>query len=341
MSKKTASVLIAVDAMGGDLAPGAVVAGAVRAARHADLSVVLVGSADAVQAELGRLSEAPPPTVSVVDAPDVIAMDDTPLAALRRKPQASVRVAADLVASGRASAFFTAGQTGAAFLAAHASLGVLPGVGRPALAVTLPTETGSAILVDAGANLECRPEHLVQFGLMGAAYARVALGVTEPRVGLLSIGEEAGKGTDLIRDAHARLAATSLRFVGNLDARQVFAGRVDVIVCDGFTGNIALKVGEGLAELVDVMLQQELRSEAVARPEVDAALRRFKRRVDYAEHGAAPLLGLAGLALVGHGRSSPQAIENGILLAARLANDRVVARLTDALGRSDSSTSGV
>jgi phosphate acyltransferase len=331
MRKKTPGVIIAVDAMGGDQAPAAVVAGAVHAVARPNLEVALVGPEATVRAELARHG-ATPPGITVVDAPDVIAMDESPLAALRRKPRASVKVAAELVAAGHAGAVFTAGHTGAGLIAAHAALGVLPDVGRPALAVTLPTQTGAAVLVDAGANVECRPEQLVQFGLMGDAYARVALGVSEPRVGLLSIGEEAGKGTDLIREAHDRLSVARLRFVGNIDARQVFSGHADVIVCDGFTGNIALKIGEGLAELIEQMLRQELGAALASRPELGDALQRFKRRIDYAERGAAPLLGLAGLALIGHGRSSAHAVESGILLAAQLVEGRMVERLADALG---------
>jgi glycerol-3-phosphate acyltransferase PlsX len=322
---------VAVDAMGGDRAPAAVVAGAVQAATRPGLSVALVGPTAVVRDELARLQQTIPSTVSVVEAPDAIAMDEAPLAALRRKPRASVKVAAELVASGGANAFFTAGHTGAGFLAAHSALGVLPAVARPALAVTLPTRTGAAVLLDAGANLECRPEHLVQFGLMGAAYARVALDIAEPRVGLLSIGEEAGKGTDLIREAHDLLAAQPITFVGNLDARQLFSGDVEVIVCDGFTGNIALKVGESLAELIERMVGDELGLAAIARAGLGDGFERFRRRIDYAERGAAPLLGLAGLALVGHGRSSAQAVESGIVMAARLAEGRIVERLAQAL----------
>jgi len=324
---------VAVDAMGGDRAPAAVVAGAVQAAARPGLAVTLVGPTAVVRDELDRLRVHIPSTISVVEASQAVTMDEAPLAALRRKPHASVKVAADLVASGTANAFFTAGHTGAGFLAAHGALGVLPAVARPALAVMLPTRTGTAVLLDAGANLECRAEHLVQFALMGAAYARVALDIAEPRVGLLSIGEEAGKGTDLIREAHDLLAAQPITFAGNLDARQLFSGDVEVVVCDGFTGNVALKVGESLAELIEGMLAEELGLPAIARAGLSDGFARFQRRIDYAEHGAAPLLGLAGLALVGHGRSSPQAVESGIVMAARLAENRMVERLADALAR--------
>lgn len=319
--------------MGGDHAPGAVVSGAVQAVRRHDVPVALVGPADRVREELERAG-ATDVACDVIDAPDVIGMDEPPLAAIRRKPRASVRVAADLVARGKAAAFFSAGHTGATFLAAHAAFGVMPGVERPALAVTVPTRTGAAILLDAGANVDSRPEHLVQFARLGAAYARVALGIERARVGLLSIGEEPGKGTDLVREAHARLSETPLAFIGNLEAREFFSGRADVIVCDGFTGNIALKVGEGLVEAAEEMLREELGADAVSRIGgllTRRAFERFKQRVDYAERGGAPLLGLNGIAIVGHGRSTPQAVENAIALAARLSRERMVEQLATAL----------
>jgi glycerol-3-phosphate acyltransferase PlsX len=328
------TVIVAVDAMGGDLAPDGIIAGAVEAARDLGVGVALVGHADRIYAALRRHGDVTQLPVTVTDAPDVIAMDESPLVALRRKPRASVRVAAELVADGRAHALFSAGHTGVTVLAAHAVFGMLPGIDRPALAVTVPTRSGAAVLLDAGANLECRPEHLIAFGRMGAAYARVARHIAHPRVALLSIGEEAGKGTDLIRDAHAGLMRAPIEFIGNLEARDLFSGRADVIVCDGFTGNIALKVGEGLVEAVDVMLREELQADLTARLGARLsreAFRRFKRRVDYAESGGAPLLGVAGLALVGHGRSSAHAVRSGIALAARLAEDRLVERLAEAL----------
>ena len=326
--------------MGGDQAPAAVVLGALEAARRRDVGVVLVGPADRLRDEIARLTGPAENTagaaVTVLDAPDAIPMDAAPLTALRRTPRASVRVAAEAVARGEAGALFSAGHTGATFLAAHAAFGVLPGVDRAALAVTVPTRTGAAILLDAGATVECRPEHLVQFAVLGDAYARVALGIERPRVGLLSIGEEAGKGTDLVREAHARLAKAPLEFIGNLEAREFFSGRADVIVCDGFTGNIALKVGEGLVEAAEEMLREELGAEFVSRIGgllTRRAFERFKQRVDYAERGGAPLLGLNGVAVIGHGRSTPQAIENGIALAARLAREGLVERLSAVLQR--------
>ncbi len=328
-------ITVAVDAMGGDHAPAATVDGAVRAASRANVRIVLVGRSAAIEAELARHDTQVRARVRVVEAPDVVSMDEAPLAALRRKPKASIRVAVELVAAGDADAVFTAGHTGAALIAAHSALGVLPGVERPALAVTIPTRAGASVLLDAGANADCRPEHLEQFAVMGTAYARVALDIEHPAVGLLSIGAEAGKGNDLIREAHARLEQAAVRFIGNLEARDIFTGRAHVIVCDGFTGNVALKVAEGLVEAVEEMLGEEFDLAASGRAgagTVESAFSRFKRRVDYAQYGGAPLLGVGGLVVVGHGHSSDTAIENGVVTAVRLAGGRVVDRLAVALG---------
>jgi glycerol-3-phosphate acyltransferase PlsX len=320
---------VAVDAMGGDSAPRAAVSGAVQAARRG-IAVTLVGPSDVIAAELARHPRVGALPITIVHAPDVVTMAESPLSALRRKPRASIAVAARLVASGRASACFSAGHTGATLITAHAVFGMLPGVERPALAVILPTRAGRAVLLDAGANAECRASHLRQFGVMGAAYAQIALEVANPRVGLLSIGEEAGKGNDLVKRAHAALSGAPVDFIGNIEARDLFSGRADVIVCDGFTGNIALKVGEGLVETVELMLRDQLgsRFDRMLPPK---DLRRFRQRVDYAEHGAAPLLGVGGLALVGHGRSTARAVSNGITTAATLAEANLVTRLAASL----------
>ena len=331
----THSTVIAVDAMGGDRAPGAAVEGAVLAAARTGVGVVLVGPEAILDAELARHDAAARAMVRILDAPDVVAMHESPLPALRRKRRSSIRVATDVVAAGEAAAVFSAGHSGATVLAAHAAFGVIPGVDRPALAVTVPTSSGAAVLLDAGANLECRPDHLVQFATMGAAYATASLNVERPRVGLLSVGEEAEKGNDLIREAHARLRTADLNFIGNLEARELFTGRADVIVCDGFTGNVALKVGEGLVEAATEMLREELGGALVS--QIGAllsrrAFERFRQRVDYAEYGAGLLLGVRGLTLVGHGRSSARAVESGIAMAVRLVEGRVVERVSTALG---------
>ena len=218
---------IAVDAMGGDHSPSIPVDGALAAARYLGIPVALVGRSETIAAELERHPDAADLDLTVVEAPDVIAMGEPPALALRRKPAASIRVACDLVARGDAAAVVSAGHTGATVVAAHGTFGMLPGVDRPGLAPAVPTRAGMAVLIDAGATVDCRPTHLLQFGAMGAVYARVALGVEAPRVGLLSIGEEESKGTDLTRDAHRLLKASSLRFVGNVEARDIFSGVAD------------------------------------------------------------------------------------------------------------------
>jgi glycerol-3-phosphate acyltransferase PlsX len=316
--------------MGGDHAPARIVDGALAAARHLGIGVDLVGRSDAIRAELARHADADALDVLVVEAPDVIDMIELPAQALRRKPRASIRVAAERVARGEAAALVSAGHTGATVVAAHAAFGMLPGVDRPALAPSVPTRGGSAVLLDAGATVECKPAYLLQFGVMGAEYARSWLGVERPRVGLLSIGEEESKGNDLTREAHRLLKASRLHFVGNVEAREIFSGQADVIVCDGFTGNVALKLSEGLVEMVEDLLGEELQSTFSAQVGYllsRRAFRRFRKRVDYSEYGGAPLLGVAGLCIVGHGRSSAKAVRNAVVMASRLATSQVLTRV--------------
>jgi glycerol-3-phosphate acyltransferase PlsX len=316
--------------MGGDFAPQHVVDGALAATRHFDLGVMLVGSTPALEAELARHDDVDRRRVRIVEAGEVVTMAESPAAALRRKPQASVKVAAEAVARGEAAALFSAGHTGATVMAAHGAFGMLPGVDRPALAATIPTRQRPAVLLDVGASVECRPQHLLQFAVMGSVYARVAFGIESPRVGLLSIGEEATKGNELTREAHRLLKASSLSFIGNIEARDVYSGQADVIVCDGFTGNVALKISEGLIEVVESLLSEELSSTITMRVGsllTRRALRRFRRRVDYSEYGGAPLLGVAGVTIVGHGRSSAKAVRNAIAMAYRFAAERFIERV--------------
>ena len=316
--------------MGGDHAPAHPVDGAVAAARIHGIAIDLIGREPAIRGELERHPDIGDLDVRVLDAPDVIEMSESPAKALRRKPRASIRVAAEQVARGDAVALFSAGHTGASVVAAHAVFGMMPGVDRPALAPTVPTRTGSAVLIDAGATVECRPVHLLQFAHMGAMYARVGLGVDQPRIGLLSIGEEATKGNELTRDAHQLLKTSALQFVGNVEARGIFSGDADVVVCDGFTGNVALKLSEGLVEMVEDLLGEELQStfsSQVGYLLSRRAFRRFRKRVDYSEFGGAPLLGVAGLCIVGHGRSSVKAVRNAIVMASRMAGNRMTKRL--------------
>lgn len=323
-------ITIAIDAMGGDHAPSRIVDGAVAAARHLDVRLALVGRRGVLEPRLAAHGDWPALGIEIVEAPEVVEMSDAPAAALRRKPEASIRVAAEFVASGRAGALFSAGNTGATVLAAHAAFGMLPGAGRPALAPVIPTRGTPAVLLDAGANVEAKPQHLLQFAVMGAAYARLALGVDEPRVGLLSIGEEATKGNELTREAHRLLAASPVRFIGNVEGREVYSGVADVVVCDGFTGNVVLKTGEGLVDAVEALLGDELRStfsSQVGYLLARRAFRRFRRRVDYSEFGGAPLLGVGGLTIVGHGRSSAKAVRNAVTMASRFVREGFTARV--------------
>ena len=316
--------------MGGDDAPGSIVAGALVAARHLQVGLLLVGDRQEIERELFRHPRVGSLDVELLDASERIEMAEAAASALRRKPRASIRVAADAVRGGRADALFSAGHTGATVMAAHAAFGRLPGVDRPALATVIPTRTTPAVLLDSGATVECRPHHLVQFAIMGAAYARIAFDCQSPRVGLLSVGEEESKGNELTREAHQLLKSAPIRFVGNVEGRDVYAGHADVIVCDGFTGNITLKISEGLVETVESLLHDELSSTFGTRVGYllsRQAYRRFRKRLDYSEYGGAPLVGLNGLCVVGHGRSSAKAVRNAVAMAARAVSDGLLDRL--------------
>ena len=244
----------------------------------------------------------------------MVGMSEAPTAALRRKPGASIRVAVQQVADGHASAVVSAGSTGATVMAARTGLGLISGVDRPALAAVIPTKQRPTVLLDVGANAECRPAHLVQFGVMGAVFAQIALGLERPRVGLLSIGEEESKGNELTREAHQLLKNAPVQFVGNVEARDVYAGVADVIVCDGFTGNVALKISESLVDMIETLAGGAMTGE-------------MSRRLDAAEYGGALLLGVKGIVIVGHGRSSAMAVENAVGLAHRFSVGRLVERL--------------
>lgn len=321
--------------MGGDHAPSVIVDGAVAAARHLAAQILLVGPTAEVERALAQHADWRSLGIGVVEAPDVIAMAESAAAAVRRKPRASVRVAADLVARREAAAMVSAGHTGAIVMSAHAAFGMLSGVERPALATTIPTRGGPAVLLDAGATVECRPQHLLQFAVMGSVYARVAHGVESPRVGLLSIGEEESKGNELTREAHRLLKASPLNFIGNVEGREIYSGVADVVVCDGFTGNIVLKTSEGLVDTVEALLGDELHgtfSSQVGYLLSRRAFRRFRRRVDYSEYGGAALLGVAGLVIVGHGRSSAKAVRNAVAMAYRFATGGFMSRVEHEIG---------
>lgn len=317
---------IAVDAMGTDAAPGPEVEGAILAERERLAEVVLVGPQDVLGRELGR-REARGLNIEVVHASEAVTMSEAAAKAFRRKRDSSLRVAARLVREGKVDGFISAGNTGAVMATAKITLGALEGVERPALAAVFPTSKGTAsVLLDVGANADCSPANLEQFAVMGEIYYRAIFGVKRPRVGLLSIGQEAHKGNDLARQTHLRLKKLSLNFIGNVEGRDLYNGRVDVTVADGFTGNVVLKASEGVAEVLSGILRDALSSTLSAKVGyvlARKALRDFKKRADYSEYGGAPLLGVRGVCIICHGRSNANAIKNAIRVAAEFAAGRV------------------
>ncbi|HEY7862274.1 MAG TPA: phosphate acyltransferase PlsX [Thermoanaerobaculia bacterium] len=312
---------IAVDAMGGDNAPLVNVDGAIAAAREFGIESLLVGRAAQIEkmvAESGYRGDA----VSVVDAAEVVEMDEPAVAAVRRKRHSSIRIAATCVRDGRAQGLVSAGHTGAAMVASKMIIGTIEGVDRPALATVLPNLTGHSLLLDVGANPDAKTPHFKEFAVMGSIYAQLAFGKKRPSIGLMSIGEEDSKGTDRTKEAFKVLKETGLNFVGNVEGREVFNGKVDVIVTDGFTGNVILKVSEALAEMVEQTLREEIKKTLKASVGFllsRSAFRSFKQRLDYSEYGGAPLLGLKGCVIICHGRSSAKAVKNAIRFAAEFS----------------------
>lgn len=322
---------IAVDAMGGDGAPQAIVRGVMDAVSNLGFSVFLVGPQKRLRRELGRFRTLPS-NLELVDAPDVVGMQDPPLSVLRSKRRSSLTVCAELVREGRSAAMVTAGNTGAAWVAAKSTLGMIEGVERPALAAVVPKDEGHTLLLDVGANVVCKPHQLVQFAVMGSFYAEAVLGVAAPRVGLMSVGEEESKGGPQVRERYRVLKATGVRFIGNVEGGDVFSPNIDVIVCDGFTGNVILKVAEGFGEMVVGMLMDEARESPMYGAGLlmaKGAFRNLRRKVDYSEYGGAPLLGVNGACLIGHGRSSAKAIRNAIRFAASYSASGVIERIGD------------
>src|SRR5271167_2827031 len=315
--------VIALDAMGSDRRPKPEIEGAIQAARHYDVHVLLVGPEPALRAELARYPTAAALPIDVVHASEIIGMEDKAVQAVRAKRDSSMRVGLRMVRDGRAAGFVTAGNTGAAMATAKMVLGALPGVDRPALATPMPSASGNpCVLLDVGANVDCKAYNLEQFAIMGEMYARTVLKIDSPRVGLLSIGEEETKGNDLTREAQPLLKALPINYIGNVEGRDIFSGLADVIVCDGFVGNVALKTSEGIGRFVRDVLRESLTRTVTA--QVGALLSRrafneFRRRLDYTEYGGAPLLGVRGVCIIGHGSSNDNAIFNGIRVAQEFA----------------------
>jgi len=331
---------IVLDAMGSDKAPDPEIRGAILACQQLDVRVHLVGPEDMLRPKLREALKThnrhgPRLPVFLAQASEWITMDDKAAQAVRSKRDSSMRVGLKMVREGRAAGFVTAGNTGAAMATAKMVLGSLAGVDRPALATVLPTTPGNpCVLLDVGANVDCDPENLVQFAVMGHMYAKNVLRVAKPRVGLLSIGEEDSKGNSLTRDTLPLLRALPLNFLGNVEGRDLYNGRADVVVCDGFVGNVALKTSEGLAKLVNTSLRESLKStvtSVVGALLSQKAFRAFKKRLDYSEYGGAQLLGVRGVCIVGHGSSNERAIMNGIRVAAEFAAAEVNSGIEAAL----------
>ncbi|WP_207708970.1 phosphate acyltransferase PlsX [Heliomicrobium undosum] len=323
---------IALDAMGGDHAPGEIVKGAIEAAEELDLQILLVGRPDAIEPLLAEASASARSRLDIVAASEVIAMDESPATALRKKKDASIVVATRLVKEGRAQALVSAGSTGAQMAASLLGLGRISGIDRPAIATILPTLEGGKLLLDVGANSEAKPRNLLQFAHMGSIYAEKVMGIANPRVALLNIGEEETKGNELVLGAYGMLREAPLRFIGNVEGRDLFFGRADVIVCDGFVGNVVLKFGEGMVSALKTMIKDELKNSRMA--QVGAflatpALRGMGKRLDYAEYGGAPLLGVNGVSIICHGSSKAKAIKNALRVARQGVQQNFIAAIQE------------
>jgi len=326
---------IAVDAMGGDHAPAVVVEGSVQAASALNIPIILVGDRERIEAELKK-HRGVAGNISVRHASEVVGMDESPVQAIRKKKDSSLKVCFDLVKNGEASAVVGAGNSGAAMAAGMFLMKKIKGVDRPAIAVSVPTMKGSAVLLDVGGNVDCKPMHLLQFAVMGEVYARYALKIDRPRVGLLSNGEEEGKGNELTRETNALIKKTSLNYIGYVEGRDIYHGDVDVVVADGFVGNVVLKLSEGLVEAVTNMLKEEIMATLPSKIGyllAKGAFRRLKKKIDYAEYGGAPLLGIEGVCVISHGRSNPKAIKNAILRASESVKGKVNNHLMEEIAK--------
>jgi glycerol-3-phosphate acyltransferase PlsX len=316
---------IAVDAMGGDFAPQNIVEGAFKAAKEHGVKIVLVGDEDQVSREISKYPTSKLP-IYLHHTPHVVAMHDSPSTVLRRMKESSIKVAIDLEKEGQVNGVVSAGNSGAAMALAMFLFKKLEGVDRPAIATIHPAIKGSTVLIDSGGNVDCKPSHLVQFALMGDAYAKYILCENEPRIGLLSNGEEESKGNELTREVHEILSKMDINYIGYVEGRDLNSGEVDVIVCDGFVGNVALKISEGLWETVHGILKWEAKDDLRAKVAyffMRRAIRRLEKRFDYSEYGGAPLLGVNGNCVICHGASNGKAIMNAILLASSLAKNKL------------------
>ena len=323
---------IVVDAMGGDHAPKAIVEGAVMAVKECGVQITLTGLSGLIEAELSNYGDRAKLPIEVVHAEDVVEMHEAPSKVLRGKKKSSIKIGLELVKEGHASAFVSAGNTGAVLAFATFTLRPLKGVDRPAIAVQLPTLKGYSILLDAGANVDCKSSQLFQFGIMGHSFAKYIHGKPAPDVGLLSIGEEDSKGNEVTREAFHLLKNSHVKFIGNLEGKEVYQGNADVIVCDGFIGNVALKISESLAEMIGQNLKQIFMANWLTKLGyylIKPKFINFKKKVDHSETGGAPLLGVNGVCIIAHGSSSPKAIKNAIIYAKELVEKKMNEHIRD------------
>jgi glycerol-3-phosphate acyltransferase PlsX len=317
---------IALDAMGGDYAPAVNIEGAIETVNDIEgIDIILVGDESSIKRELDSKKYLPN-RISIKHASQVVGMDESPAVAIRKKRDSSINRAIELVKNGEADGFVSAGHSGVVMATALLLLRTSPGVDRPAIATIMPTLKAPFVLIDAGANLHCKPENLLQFGLMGSAYCRAIFERPEPKVALLSIGEEDTKGNELTKDAFKLLKKADINFTGNIDGKDIFTGIADVVVCDGFTGNVVLKTSEGLADAIVKILKREIAEQSVGRIGyllMKSALISFKKKTDYDEYGGAPLLGINGTCIISHGRSTAKAIKNALRVAADFSEKKV------------------
>jgi len=328
---------IALDAMGGERGPEEMVAGAIQAVEESDLDVVLIGDENVLSRILQNQSQTSS-RLHIVHASQTVSMNESPFEAIRKKKDSSIIRAFQLTKNSKADGVVSAGNSGATMASAIKSLGRLEKVARPGIASIFPTLKKPLVMMDVGANVDCRPQHLFQFGVMGAAFSDNLFQIRKPSIGLLSIGEEGGKGNVLVKKAHELFSNSSLNFIGNVEGRDIFQGDVDVIVCDGFVGNVCLKVSEGLAEAIISMLRTEMSKSFMAKIGyllAKQAFGNFGKRVDYAEYGGAPLLGVNGTGIICHGRSNAKAIKNAIKVAAEMIRSKVNGHIVQLLSESD------
>jgi glycerol-3-phosphate acyltransferase PlsX len=325
---------IALDAMGGDYAPAVNIEGAIETVNDFDnIDIILVGDEVKLSRELNN-KKFPPNRLSIKHTSQVVGMDESPTVAVRKKKDSSIRKGIDLVKTGEANAFVSAGHSGVVMATALLVLGTSDVVDRPAIATIMPTLRSPLVLIDAGANLHCKPQNLLQFALMGNTYCRMILGRQDPRVALISTGEEDTKGNELTKETFKLLKESDINFIGNVDGKDIFTGDIDVIVCDGFTGNVILKTSEGLADALMKMLKREIANLTAGRIGyllMKPALRNFKKKTDYDEYGGAPLLGINGTCIISHGRSTAKAIRNAVKVASDFAEKKVYEIISSAI----------